>query len=233
MDVINSFYICIKMKTLIKNYIAGAAILVVAALSACTNTKSNNASYAADSANKAKIATTDTAKIDSIAQVDSNNKKAETKANEAIKEKKKLMENEAAFLVKSYEGGLFEIELAELAASHAANADVKQLATQLIAAHKAFNSQMLSIAFNATYTLPGGIDSDHAKDLTNLDKLKGNDFDKKFMDMIVSTHQKSVDAYSDASKKLAAGETKSYAAQTLPKIQGHLAMAKKLKDRLK
>jgi putative membrane protein len=221
------------MKTPIKNYIAGATILVVAALSACTNTKTNNASYAADSANKAKIDTIDSAKIDSIAQVDSNNKKAEKKAYEAIKEKRKLKEDETGFLVKSYESGLYEIELAELAASHAANAGVKQLATQLITAHKASDAQMLTIAFNATYKLPGGIDSEHAKDLNNLDKLKGKDFDKKFIDEVIDTHQKSVDAYSDASKKLAEGETRSYAAQTLPKIQGHLAMAKKLKDRLK
>lgn len=221
------------MKTPVKNYIAGAAILVVAALSACSNTQSNNASYAADSANKAKIDTIDSAKIDSIAQVDSNNKKVEAKAYDAIKEKKKLKEDEAAFLVKSYESGLFEIELAESAASRAANTGIKQLATQLIAAHKAFNAQMLNIAFNATYTLPGGIDSGHAKDLTNLDKLKGNDFDKKFMDMVVSAHEKSVDVYTDASKKLANGETKNYAAQTLPKIKAHLAMAKKLKDSIK
>ena len=221
------------MKTPIKNYIAGAAILVVAALSACTNTKTNNASYAADSANKAKIDTIDSAKIDSIAQVDSNDKKAEKNAYDAIKEKKKLKEDEAAFLVKSYESGLYEIELAELAASHTANAGVKQLAAQLITAHKAFNAQMLTIAFNATYKLPGGIDSEHAKDLNNLDKLKSKDFDKKFMDVVIDTHQKSVDAYNDASKKLAEGETKSYAAQTLPKIQAHLELAKKLKDRLK
>lgn len=221
------------MKTPIKNYLTGAAIVVALMLSACSNTKTNNASYAADSANKAKIATTDTAKIDSIAKVDSNNKKVESKAYAAIKKNKELKEDEAAFLVKSYEGGMFEIELAELAASHAANAGVKQLAAQLITAHKAFNTQMLNIAFNATYKLPGGIDSDHAKDLNNLDKLKGADFDKKLMDMIVSAHQKSADAYSDASKKLADGETKTYAAQTLPKIQEHLTMAKKLKDGLK
>jgi len=221
------------MKTPIKNYIAGAAIMAVAALYSCSNTKTNNASYAADTANQNKIATTDTAKIDSIAEVDSNNKKMETKAYTAIKEKKKLMEDEAAFLVKSYEGSMFEIELAESAASHSSNAGIKQLATQLIAAHKAFNTQMLNIAFKAAYTLPGGIDGNHAADLTKLDKLKGNDYDKKFMDIVISAHEKSADDYSDASKKLANGETKSYAAQTLPKIKAYLVMAKKLKDQLK
>lgn len=221
------------MKTPIKNYIAGAAMVAVAALSACTNTKSNNASYAADSANKAQIATSDTAKIDSIAKVDSNNKKTEVKADANVRKDKQLKEDEAAFLVKSYEASMFEIELGELAGRHAVNAGVKQLATQLIAVHKAFNTQMLSIAFNATYTLPGGIDSDHAKDLTNLDKMKGSDFDKKFIDMAINEHEKSADVYSDAGKKLADGETKRYAVQTLPKIQAHLAMAKKLKDQLK
>lgn len=221
------------MKTLFRNYITGAAVIAVAAFSACTNTKTNNASYAADSANKALIASSDTARADSIAQADSNNKKMEVKADKAIRKNGELKQDESKFMVKSYESGMFEIELAELAASHSSNTGIKQFATQLIAAHKAFNTQMLNVAFDATFKLPGGIDSDHAKDLNSLDKLHGTDFDKKFMDMIVSGHEKSVEAYSKAAKNLADGETKTYAVQTLPKIQAHLAMAKKLKDGLK
>lgn len=221
------------MKTPIKNHLYSAAIMFAAVLSACTNTKTNNASYAADSANKAQIATTDTARIDSIASADSNNRKAENTAYAAVKKKKELMKDESEFLVKSYEGSMFEIELAESAGIHASNAEIKKLAAQLVTAHKAFNIQMLNIAFNASYKLPGGVDSNHAKDLTNLEKQKGTDYDKKFLDMIVSAHEKSVEAYTGAAKKLADGETKTYATQTLPKIQNHLEIAKKLKDQLK
>lgn len=207
------------MKTLFNPYFATVAIAAVCTFSACTNTKSNNASYAADSANKAKIASSDSVQIDSIAKVDSNNKKQEVRADKAIIKKKELEKDAAAFLVKSFEASTFEIEQAELAATHSSNDEVKKFATQVIAAHKDFNYKMTDAAFNASFKLPGGVDSDHANDLKKMDKLKGKDFDKKFMDMMVSGHEQAVKDYSDASQKLAAGDVKSYASQTLPKIQ--------------
>lgn len=221
------------MKTLFNPYFATLALAAVCTFSACTNTKTNNASYAADSANKAKIASSDTVQIDSIAKADSNNKKQEVKADKAIIKKKDLEKDAADFLVKNFEASMFEIEQAELAASHSSNDEVKKFATQVIAAHNAFNGKMTDVAFNASFKLPGGVDSDHASDLKKMDKLKGKDFDKKFMDMMVSGHEEAVKNYSDAAKKLAPGDVKDYAAQTLPQIQEHLTMAKNLKDKLK
>ena len=216
------------MKNIIKNIIAGAVIIAIASLAACTNTNSNNATYAADSANKTNIAKTDSANKAELPKADS------TKANvDAIKQKTELKEDASKFLVKVYELGLYEIEISQLAAKKATNADVKSLAQKLVTAHKAINDQMLKIAFDANYKLPGGINSDHAKAEGDLGKLTGTDFDKKYMDIIVSGHEKSVDAYTDANKTLSAGLTKDFAASTLPMIKGHLAMAKVVKDKLK
>jgi putative membrane protein len=218
------------MKTSLKIYIAGAAIL---SFSACTNTKSNNASYAADSANKAIIEKTDSANNELAAKKDSGNKEALNKADSANKAKKELKEDASKFLVKSYEASLFEIELAQSAVKHATNAAVKKLAADLIPSHKDMNGKMQAIAFNASFKLPGGIDSGHAKDLTDLEKLKGTDYDQKFMDMIVSAHEKSADNYKKAYNDLSAGETKEYAGKTFPVINSHLEMAKKVKASLK
>lgn len=214
-------------------YLAGAAMMSVSAFTACNNTNSNNASYAADSANKAQIAKTDSANHEMIAKADSGNKEAMSKADSANKAKTELKEDASKFLVKAFESGLFEIELSQLAAKRATNADVKALAAQLVTAHKAINDKMVKIAFNANFKLPGGIDSDHAKDEAGLDKLKGADFDKKYMDMIVSGHEKSVDNYKSAYKDLSEGATKAFAGATLPMIQDHLAMAKKVKEKIK
>ena len=221
------------MKTLFNPYLATVVLATVCTVSACNYTKTNNASYAADSANKTKIASSDTVQIDSIAKADSNNKKQETKADKAIVKKKELEKDAADFLVKSFEASTFEIEQAELAATHSANDEVKRFATQVIAAHKDFNYKMTDAAFNASFKLPGGVDSDHASDLKKMDKLKGKDFDKKFMDMMVNGHEAAVKDYTEAAQKLAPGDVKSYASQTLPNIQNHLIMAKNLENKLK
>lgn len=221
------------MKTPIKIYITGAAMMAVSAFCACSNTNSNNASYAADSANKAQIAKSDSLNKEVVAQKDSGNKEMMAKGDSANKAVKELKEDASKFLVKAYESGLFEIELSQLAATHAASAEVKKFAAQLVPAHKDINFKMVKIAFDANYKLPGGIDGDHVKDVAGLDKLKGADFDKKYMDMIVSGHEKSVDNYKGAYKDLSTGATKEFAGSTLPMIEKHLAMAKAIKDKLK
>jgi putative membrane protein len=216
------------MKTIIKNIIGSAIIIAIASLAACTNTNSNNATYAADSANKTNIAKTDSANKAGLPKADS------TKANvDSIKQKTELKEDASKFLVKVYESGLYEIEISQLAAKKGTNADVKSLAEKLVTAHKGINDKMLKIAFNANYKLPGGINSDHAKAEGDLAKLTGADFDKKYMDIIVSGHQKSVDAYTDATKTLSTGVTKEFATSTLHMIKDHLTMAKAVKDKLK
>lgn len=221
------------MKNIIKNIIGVAIIIAISVLAACTNTKSNNASYAADSANKANITKTDSANNELVAKKDSGNKALIAKGDSANKATKELKEDASKFLVKVYESGMYEIELSQLAVKKAASADVKDLAAHLVTAHKAINDKMLKIAFDANYKLPGGINSDHAKAEGDLSKLTGADFDKKYMDIIVSGHEKSVDAYTDAYKSLSTGATKAFAGETLPMIKDHLSMAKKVKDKIK
>jgi len=190
------------------------AVLVFAAC----NSGTKNASDKADSANKAATDQADSVNKVAVAAADSVNT---------------LRDDASEFLVKSYESGMFEIQLSQLAATNSSNADVKGFASQLVSAHKAMNDQMLKIAMDAHYKLPGGIDGDHAKALDEMGKVKGTDFDKKYMDAMVDGHEKSVKNYNDAADKLPAGATKNYAATTLPKIKEHLAMAKKLKNEIK
>jgi putative membrane protein len=176
----------------------------------------------ADSANKAGIAKTDSTNKAQASQADSS-----TKAN------KTLSQDASKFLVKGYEAGMFEIQLSQLAATNGLDADVKSLAASLVTAHTAINAKISAIAASANFVLPAAIDADHQKDLQDVGKLTGADFDKKYINTIVDGHKKAVDDYKDAYKNLGDGDTKIFAAETLPKIQDHLAMAKKVQDRIK
>jgi len=220
------------MKKPMRKIFTGAALIAAAALASCSGS-STDASKAADSANKTNIAKTDSANKSNIAAADSGNKSAIKTADSANKAKTELKEDASKFLVKSFESGLFEIQISQLAAAGALNPDVKNLAAQLVTAHKGINLKMLNIATDANFKLPGEINKDHADAVSKLEKLKGADFDKKYMDMIVSGHEKSVDNYKAAYKDLTASQTKTFAAETLPMIQDHLAMAKKVNDKIK
>jgi putative membrane protein len=208
------------MKTTFLNYSAAFSIAIGMLLTACHGHKDSTA--IADSANQKQIA-----------QTDSANKAQVKSSDSALKTKTALLDDASKFLVKSYESGMYEIQLSQLAATNSLVADVKDLAANLVTSHTAINAKISAIAASANFVLPTAVNADHQKDLTDMAKLTGTEFDKKYIDKIIDGHEKSVDSYKDASKNLTVSDTKAFATETLPKIEDHLAMAKKVKDKIK
>jgi putative membrane protein len=208
------------MKTKILNYLAVPFIAMLMLLSACHSHK--DSSEVADSANKKEIAQTDSANKANVKSTDST-----------LKAKKTLQDDASKFLVKSYESGMYEIELSKLAATNSLVADVKNLAANLVTAHTAINERISNIAKSANFVLPTAVNADHQKDLQDMAKLTGTEFDKKYVNTIISGHEKSVSNYKDAAKNLTVSDTKTFAQETLPKIEEHLAMAKTVKNKIK
>ncbi len=196
-------------------------LMAVLCLAACHSNKKNS-SDVADSANEKLIAKTDSA-----------NKVNEQKADSAMKSDKEIMKDASKFLVKWYEMGMYELQLSQLAASNALDGDVKNLAAELVSEHKQINGNIERIASNNNFVLPTNLDANHQHTLNDIPKLTGADFDKKYMNEIVNAHEQSVDSYKDAYKNLTAGDTKNFAGQTLPLMENHLSMAKKVVKRIK
>jgi len=220
------------MKTNHIRYIALLSIVFFALSVGCHSGQKDSSSIA-DSANKAQIKSTDSADKAQIKATDSANKAQASSSDSSLKASKSLKEDASKFLVKSYESGIYEIQLSELAATNALDPDVKNLAVSLVAGHKAIDSKISAIAASANFLLPSAINADHQKSLQDLGKLTGADFDKKYINTIVSGHENAVSDYKDAYKNLSPGDTKTFAGETLPTIEDHLAMAKKVKDRIK
>ncbi|MDR3694428.1 DUF4142 domain-containing protein [Mucilaginibacter sp.] len=209
------------MKTFSKKYLTLPGIALFALSVGCHSGRKDS-SAVADSTNKAQIASTDSANKAQISSSDSS-----------LKASKSLKEDASKFLVKSYEAGIYEIQLSELAATNALDPDVKNLAIALVTNHKAINSRISAISASANFLLPAAMNADHQKNLQALGKLTGADFDKKYINTVVSGHENAVSDYKDAYKNLSEGDTRTFAGETLPKIEDHLAMAKKVKDRIK
>ncbi|PTQ95009.1 putative outer membrane protein [Mucilaginibacter yixingensis] len=205
------------MKTPIKIYLTAAAFITASAFMGCSNSKTNNASYEADTANKAAIAHKDTT---------ADGLKADTA-------KKKLDDKASKFLVKGCEANMYVIELGEMAGTHATNADVKAFGVQIATTHKALNTDILKQAFNASFKLPGGIDTDHAKKLKDLDKKKGADFDKAFLSTATDAIKKTADDYGDAHLNLPPSSTKDLANAAMGKLVTELNNAATLQGSIK
>lgn len=209
------------MKTNYLNFFAAGVISMALLTSAC-HSGSKDGTDLADSTNQKQILATDSA---NKAEIDSS--KSNNTVNTALKE------DASKFLVSSYESGMYEIQMSQLAATNSLVADVKKLASDLVAAHTAINAKMSAIAASANFVLPATLDNEHQKDLEDLSKLTGTDFDRKYVNTIVSGHEKSINNYKKAFKDLTESKTKTFAGETIPEIEGHLSMAKKVKNEIK
>ena len=76
------------------------------------------------------------------------------------------------------------------------------------------------------------ISGDHQKMISDLSKEQGAAFDKAYMQMMVTDHEKTIKLFTDASQNTDI-EVRNFAAKTLPTIKMHLDSANAILSALK
>ena len=136
-----------------------------------------------------------------------------------------------SWLIQAAEANLAEIETGRLAESKASNSEVKQFGQHMVDDHSKANTELSDLAHKKGLTLPTRAGEMHTKAAADLADLSGADFDRKYMDMMVTDHEKAValfDSHTDASD----GDVKAFAEKMLPTLKHHLQMAKDVRGKL-
>ena len=167
---------------------------------------------------------------DSVEQADSANK-----ANMEDTARNGVVTDEATtdFLVKAADGGMAEVELGGLGQQKATNAKVKDFAAMMVHDHTMANDQVKTLASQRNVTLPATVSDENMKKKDDLSKKSGKDFDKAYMDAMVSDHEKTIDLFKSGAEKSNDADVKTFANNTLPKLQQHLDAAKEIQKTLK
>ncbi|WP_194723432.1 DUF4142 domain-containing protein [Noviherbaspirillum malthae] len=133
----------------------------------------------------------------------------------------------AAYLVGSYEDGLGEISLANLALEKSQVEAVRSYAQMMIAHHTELNQQIAAIAQARNLTLPqaGTLPVEHAVPRESLAQLSGADFNKAYMSQNVIVHLGDVGATQAQSTSGTDTEVRNLATASLPRLQAHLQEA--------
>lgn len=143
------------------------------------------------------------------------------------------MEEGSEFMVKAASGGMMEVELGRLAETNASDAEVKAFGKRMVEDHGKANDELKTLAAAKNIVLPNAPGEDHQKHITDLTALKGADFDKKYVDMMVKDHEEDVKHFEEATKDAEIdADIKAFAQKTLPVLKTHHEMAKKLDDRI-
>ena len=127
------------------------------------------------------------------------------------------------------EDGMFEVEIAKVAATKATDPAVKSFAQRLVDDHTAANDKLRQIAASHNITLPASMPASKQKDIDRLNKLSGAQFDREFIQMVgIKDHKTDIDMFEKISKDAKASDLRDFAQSTLPTLREHLAQAQKL-----
>lgn len=139
-----------------------------------------------------------------------------------------LKGHDREFFNKAAQGGLMEVEAAKLAKDRASSADVKSLAETLERDHSAGNQKLMQIAQEKGLEAPK-LDSKHQKELDKLSKLKGEEFDKAFLQRVgMKDHKEDIKLFEREAKDGNDAQLKAFAQEQLPTLRNHLAMIEKM-----
>ncbi len=139
----------------------------------------------------------------------------------------------AEFLTEAASGGMMEVELGKLAQERSQNLQVKEFATMMVKDHSAANDELKQLAMSKNVSLPEAPLPEQQEMINKLKEKTGAEFDKEYVDMMVSDHKEDVDAFQDATDGTEDADVKAFAAKTLPVLQGHLQTIQKIQDSMK
>jgi putative membrane protein len=134
-------------------------------------------------------------------------------------------------MTQAAQGGMAEVQLAQLATQNASSDAVKDFAQRMIDQHTQVNNQLMALASQKGVTLPTAISSKDQSAYNKLSKLSGTKFDQAYIKAAgVKDHTQQVALFQREAQKGQDPDVKAFAAQVLPTIQEHLQAAKAIES---
>jgi putative membrane protein len=128
------------------------------------------------------------------------------------------------FVTKVAMGNLFEIEASKIALDRANFADVKEFAMQMVTDHTKSKEDLQSALTqsNADVALPASLDMDHMAMIDALNKATNLEFDRRYIDQQLISHNNALEAMQDYMKDGDNPELRTFADMASSTVKMHL-----------
>lgn len=136
------------------------------------------------------------------------------------------------FLKEAAMVNLVEVDLGRLASEQAQSPEVKAFGQRMIQDHSQARDTLSQIAQRHNLTPPDQIDQTEQSAKDRLTDLSGEDFDRQYIQKMVSDHQKAVALFERHASMAKNPEVKDHIQQFLPVLREHLQMAQDLQQRM-
>jgi putative membrane protein len=141
----------------------------------------------------------------------------------------KIARRDRKFIEDAANSGMFEVQVAQLAAAKATDPQVKSYASMLVDHHTAANNELVKIANARQIELPPAPKRSLRRDVEKLGKKEGAEFDREFVREVgIEAHEKDIRMFEKAREDVKDPELKAFVEKTLPVLREHLAHAQKL-----
>jgi putative membrane protein len=136
------------------------------------------------------------------------------------------------FLTNASQGNYDEIQLGKLAEQKATNPDVKAFGRRMVTDHTKLGAKMQPFATEWSLSAPTGLSADAQKEYDDLNGRSGSDFDKKYIDDMVSDHTKVLDDFTKEVDDTHDTKFKAAVEQGKSVVAAHKNMAYDLKKKM-
>ncbi len=136
-----------------------------------------------------------------------------------------LASADATFVAGAAQGGMTEIQEAQLAQKMSHSAKIKSYAARMITDHGAADDQLKQLAMTKNATVPTAVDDAQAQEISKLQGETGRKFDHDYIADNIAGHQQQVVLFQTESQSGTDPDLKKFASDTLPTIQSHLDQA--------
>jgi putative membrane protein len=140
--------------------------------------------------------------------------------------------DEATFLQDAVQGSLAEVQIGQLAQQNGGSEDVKAFGRTLVTDHTKSMDQASALANSMNVKVPTEPKPEAQQEYEKLQGLQGAEFDKAFAEHMVMDHQKEIEKFEEQAQG-DSEEVAQFAKQTLPVLNTHLDLAKKIEAQQK
>ena len=130
-------------------------------------------------------------------------------------------ENDADFVANTVAANYGEIKFAQLAVDRSSNAEVKRIATMLVADHTKVLGELKTLASTKGITVPVEEDDEAKRKTERFSDEAGKDFDKKWCREMIDRHEESIRKFEKRSEKSEDTELKNWINKTVPSLKHH------------
>lgn len=137
------------------------------------------------------------------------------------------------FVTSASSSGMFEVESSKLALQRSKNAEVKKLASQMVADHTKANGQLkaaLAKSDSGAKPAPRLLEQ-HADMLEELKQTDAEEFDAAYLDAQESAHEEAVTLFEAYAENGDDASVKQFASTTLPTLKAHKDHVESLDDK--